>query len=387
MKITKITLYKCSVDIGFKYSTWELKSSQAMLIKIETDNQLIGWGEYTINRWNTERILISTCRFILNKNINDIFNSLILRPITNINKVDEFIVGFDRRRRLVREGLSIALYDLIGKHRKKPIYELFDNSMGVRKVVDAMPVIHVHSKEDRLKILKIWEDLGVTFFKIKITGNLSNDIEHLSYLMKNKNANSKILIVDANYGYKDPNDIIELSKFTYNNNIGFIQNPIKLSLKNTRRLMKLCKTKFTADNTVWWPYSKKVINNKTCVLVNHHPNIQGGLDWLMRTAEYAKSKGIPNIIGSSGTLGIQNTAFQSMSAITGLDFPCEEITLEPYMKYINEYYNFNLNPNVITNMNDFKDGKIYLNNRFGLGVDVDENKVEKMVIWSKIIDA
>jgi len=387
LKIKKISIYKCTVNIGFKYSTWETKASNAMLIKIETDNGLIGWGEYTINRWKTEKILISTCKFLLNKNVLEIYNSLILKSITKIDKIDEFLIGFDRRRRLVREGMSIALYDLVGKHKKKPIYELFGKTNIVRSVVDAMPVIHVHTKEDRLHILHKWEGLGVQYFKIKITGDLKKDIDHLSHLILHKKKESKIVIVDANYGYKNEQDIIDLSKFTFKNNIGYIQNPIKLSLKKTNILMGKCDTQFTADNTPWWPFSKRVIDKKACVLVNHHPNIQGGLDWLMKTANYAKKNGLPNIIGSSGTFGIQNTAFQTMSAITGLEFPCEEITLEPYMKYMNDYYNFNDNPNVITNMNEFKNGKIYINNRAGLGVNIDEVKVKKMTVWSKIIDA
>jgi L-alanine-DL-glutamate epimerase-like enolase superfamily enzyme len=387
MKIIKISLYKCSVNIGFKYSTWETKSSQAMLIKIETDNGLIGWGEYTINRWKTEKILISTCKYLLNKNVLEIYNSLILKSITGFDKIDEFLIGFDRRRRLIREGMSIALYDLVGKYKKKPIYELFERTGAVRTVVDAMPVIHVHSKEDRLEILQKWEKLGVVFFKIKITGDLKKDKEHLSYLLLNKKKKSKIVIVDANYGYKKQQDIIDLSKFTFKNNIGYIQNPIRLSLRKTAKLMKKCDTQFTADNTPWWPYSKRVITKKACVLVNHHPNIQGGLDWLMRTADYAKKNGLPNIIGSSGTFGIQNTAFQAMSAITGLGFPCEEITLEPYMKYMNDYYSFNENPNVIIKMNEFKNGNIYINNNSGLGVDINEEKIKKLTIWSQIIDA
>ena len=385
MIITKIFLYKCSINIGFKYSTWETKSSKAMLIKIETNNGLIGWGEYTVNRWKTKKI--STCKSLLNKNVLDVYDGLILKPITRSYKLDEFLIGFDRRRRLIREGISIALYDLLGKYKKKPIYKLFGERNVERNVVDAMPVIHVHTKENRLAILKKWEKLGVKYFKIKITGDLKNDIEHLSYLVNNKNDSSKIVIVDANYGYKHKKDIIELSKFTYKSNIGYIQNPIKISATKTSSLMKKCKTQFTADNTPWWPNSKRIINSKACVLINHHPNIQGGLDWLMKTATYAKSKGLPNIIGSSGTFGIQNTAFQSMSAITGLDFPCEEITLEPYMKYMNDYYDFNDNPNVIIRMNEFKNGKIYINDKPGLGVDVDEDKVKKMAIWSKIIYA
>ena len=335
----------------------------------------------------TEKILISTCEYLLNKNVLEIYNNLILKPITGLDEIDEFLIGFDRRRRLIREGISIALYDLVGKYKKKPIYELFDRTEKVRKVVDAMPVIHVHSKEDRLKILQKWENLGVGFFKIKITGDIKKDKDHLSYLLSNKKKESKIVIVDANYGYKKKQDIIDLSKFTFKNNIGYIQNPIKLSLRETAKLMKQCETQFTADNTPWWPYSKRVIDKKACVLVNHHPNIQGGLDWLIRTADYAKKNGLPNIIGSSGTFGIQNTAFQAMSAITGLGFPCEEITLEPYMKYMNDYYNFNENPNVIIKMNELKKGKIHINNNSGLGIDINEEKIKKLTIWSKIIDA
>ena len=207
MKITKISLYKCNIQYSFKYSTWETKLSQAMVIKIETDIGLIGWGEYTVNRWKTEKILVSSSRHLLNKNVEEIYNGLILKPILGFSKVDEFLIGFDRRRRLVREGFSIALYDLLGKYKKKPIYQLFNNVGKVRNVVDAMPVIHVHSKEDRLKILQKWEELGVNFFKIKITGDLIKDKDHLSYLLLNKRLSSKILIVD------DDPDIIEILRY------------------------------------------------------------------------------------------------------------------------------------------------------------------------------
>jgi len=91
-------------------------------------------------------------------------------------------------------------------------------------------------------------------------------------------------------------------------------------------------------------------------------------------------------IGSSGTFGIQNSAFQSMAAITGLSYPCEEITLEPYMKHCSEFYSFNDNPNVIKNMNKFKNGKIYLSNNPGLGVEIDEDKIKKFSIYSRVFN-
>jgi L-alanine-DL-glutamate epimerase-like enolase superfamily enzyme len=385
MIIKSITIYKCSVDIGFKYSTWTTDKSSAILIKIKTDDGLTGWGEYGVNKWNTKKILYSTCRQLIGADVEKIINSLIVKPIFHIKQIDEFIVGFDRRRRLVREGFSIALYDLLGKYKKKPIYELF-NLKNIRREMHVMPVIHVLSKEDRLKVLKIWEGLGVKYFKIKLTGVLHKDIEHLDYLLKNMKNSSKIIIVDANYGYVKANDVVRLSEFTYANNIDYIQNPMKMNIFRTSRLMSKCLTKFTADNTPWWPNSKRVIDGKSCVLINHHPNIQGGLDWLIRTAQYAKLNGIKNIIGSSGTFGIQNSAFQSMAAITGLLYPCEEITLEPYMKYCSEFYSFNDNPNVIKNMNTFKNGKIYLTNNHGLGVEVDEDKIKKFEIYSRVFN-
>ena len=216
MKITKISLYKCKVNIGFKYSTWETKSSQAMLIKIETDNGLIGWGEYTINRWKTEKILLSTCKFLLNKNVLEIYNDLILKPITRYNKLDELLIGFDRRRRLVREGISIALYDLLGKYKKKPIYELFDNIEKFRYEVDAMPVIHVHTKEDRLEILQKWEKLGVVHPNPAIMNNscftyLARDIEKFSLPQNSGSEYTKVV----SHHVDELDELVEKKKITH----------------------------------------------------------------------------------------------------------------------------------------------------------------------------
>jgi len=380
MLIKKIVIFECKISLGFKYSTWTNNESRSILIKIETDEGLIGWGEYVVNRWNTKKILEKEIYYLLNKNPITILNKPISK-IVGIKYIDEWLIGFDRRRRLVREGLSIALYDLVGKINNKPFYELLGSKK--RNEVEGMPVIHVFDKEKRIQILKKWEELGYRNFKIKLTGVLKDDIKVLENLLLNKENESKIVIIDANYGYKNKDDICKLSFFAKENNINYLQDPIKLSIHSTAKLMSKCDYKFTADNTAWWPNSKRVIDENACAIVNHHPNIQGGLDWLMKTANYAKAKGIPNIIGSSGTFGIQNAAFQGMSAITGIGYPCEEIGLVPYYDYLKEYYSFSDRPNVLKEDYLLNNGKIVISSKPGLGIEVDEKKVKRFAVWSK----
>ena len=138
---------------------------------------------------------------------------------------------------------------------------------------------------------------------------------------------------------------------------------------------------YTADNTVWWPNTKRVLNHNACQLVNHHPNIQGGMDWMMLSAAAAERQGIDNIVGSSGNFGIQNAAFQAMSGITGLKYPCEEISLTPYYKHFPDYYEFSHNPSLLVEDVAIDNGTISLPDKPGLGVEVDMNKLESVKTW------
>jgi len=376
-RIEKVNVYLCRFSVtGLNYSTWRLSESKFLVYELVSEGS-IGWGESTA-KYGATAVACRKAKKLLGK--SPLRGEAVFDPkLISRTWLYDWYVGVDRRVRQIREGYSMALWDLAGKIQRKSFYDLSGRERK-RDAVEGMPVIHVQEPRTMARIAETWVREGFKVFKVKLKGESKRDIEAVRCIL-GVSPDIQIFIVDANYGYKEEADLIEAGQELSRMGVRYFQNPIKRPLSFYAALSARMNIPFTCDNTAYWPKVKSVLARNAAQLVNLHPNCMGGIDLLYRVVDFAGTQGIASIVGSSGHCGIQDKCFQKVAFTLNGELPSEEVGLNAYYSESRqEFYKCNYGyPSILKNDLKIHAGKILDSDEEGFGIDVDRDRLEKMI--------
>lgn len=378
IKIDSVELFLCEFKSeGLNYSTWSTNSRKVLIYKLVSGRH-VGWGESTVN-YNCLGVAKRIAKKLVGKDASR--KERLLDPALLANTICyQYYAGFNRRFRQVREGFSQALWDLHGKVINKPFSEMINNDKSdYLKCQEGMPVIHVYAPEEMARIAELWIKKGFRTFKLKLRGNAKKDIEAMK-MVKSLCSDVEILIGDANYGYKSFDELHRAVEGFLEYDLGYMQNPIRKLFWQYQGLSKSLGIKFTSDNTAYWPNTRRVISFQEAEILNLHPNIMGGVDYIFKLVYFAEKHRIPTITGGSGFFGIQDKCYQKMSFLINSDFPTENIGLQNYFcSDFDQYYKYEFeSTSILTNDLEVSNGKIFDRRESGFGIDVDISALERV---------
>jgi len=116
-------------------------------------------------------------------------------------------------------------------------------------------------------------------------------------------------------------------------------------------------------------------------IVNQHPHNQGSMTNALKIAHAAQTAGVENAIGSSGILGIQNTAFLHLAAVTGLTRPCEDIGMHAYFDNpVRSLLQFGSRPTILRNPVPIVAGILTLPEGPGLGIEINREALQCVTV-------
>ena len=274
---------------------------------------------------------------------------------------------------VVREGLSIALHDLVGKESGLPAHALLGGKRRSR--VPGMPVIHVAPPEVMVRRAQAWAQEGYRFLKVKFRGDIGTDVEAVRGI-RDAVGSEISLQVDANDGYAELDEAEAAIRALEPLGIDLFEDMLAAPIDRIAELRRHTGARIMVDRQATWPHVNEVIRAGAADVINHHPNNQGGLATALQIDAVATAAGLETAIGSSGLFGIQDAAFQALSSVIGLTRPCEDIGLLPYHSGPTEgEYAFDREPGVVEDPYPIERGVIHVSDRPGLGVKVDDDKL------------
>ena len=186
--------YPFPKDCDYKYSGGLVENMIVGLIKVTDTNGLYGLGEITHAQFTHKPILGLVAHF---KNI------LIGLDVSNINQAWEKMYGsslFWNREGIgigVMGGINIAMYDLLGKKLKLPVYKLLGGLNKDKIKIYASNGLFTSS----IKLIKDAQkayDMGFRIYKMRVVN--PDSVEKLVKDFKKKFKNRMELIVDAVQG-------------------------------------------------------------------------------------------------------------------------------------------------------------------------------------------
>ena len=373
MKIKEIYPYVLSEDLEkeFFFSQWEYRNRKICIVKVVCDNGLTGWGE----GYGPADVIKESVDYIKTNVIGmsplqtDLIWSKMFRRVHDYARSGVFLSAIS--------AIDVALWDIKGKYHKLPISTLLGGSFRERIRPYATGLYFSNSKtltEDLCKEAKDYVVNGFKSIKMKVGLSISEDLKNIKSV-RNTIGFDVELMIDANHAYSF-DEALRLSKKLENMDIKWFEEPLspefydQYSDFKSKSLIPVA-----AGECEYLRYGFQKLLNKNCVdFLQLDICSCGGLTEAKRIAALSSSKGVKIIPHTWGS-GI--AFFAAINFISNLEpIPGRLYNEDAYIEY--DQTENKIRENIIKNNIEMSDGYIKVNNKPGLGIDIDETYLNEI---------
>lgn len=268
-----------------------------------------------------------------------------------------------------REAMSMALHDLVAKKLGVPLHVLLGGA--ARKTVPLMPCIFPKDPADAQTKAAKFAAMGFKSAKFKMVGIADEDLANLKAVRRGMPVDALVL-ADANKGYKDYDELIKLLPEFDKAGLTIFEDPLDGDFDQYKSLMGKTRIKIMMDVFARSEAAyRTILEKKCCDIVNQHPNHQGGMSYAIMRANACQIMGMPTWAGGTGFLGVGSAGYQHLASVIGLSMPCGELGGK---------YDHGFADDIVVNPLSLKDGAVQLLDVPGLGVEIDEKSLSKLML-------
>jgi len=371
VKITKIELLPVERKLSkpLRWGTMEVFTKGGVLVRVYTDEGITGIGEAGFS---------SSFYPMIVPVVKNILEPLLVGkdPCLIEKRWDEMFKATHKWGRRGMEtyalsGIDIALWDILGKISKQPVYRLLG---GYNTKIRAYAAPSLKEPKDISRECEEALRKGFTAIKLRTGLGLKKDIEIVRRARKVVGENTN-LMVDANMAYTFK-EAVEMARNFEEYNISWLEEPIlSRSLEeycaNHNRLKRVTNIPLAGGESLFTRYEfVPIFTRRAFDIVQPDCTGVGGITEGKNIAAMASSFGvicIPHIACSSGTgvglvANLQIICSVARSPLVEYDFyenPLDELLLEPIRA---------------------KDGYVQVSDEPGLGVKLNEDILKKYSI-------
>ncbi|MCY4487851.1 MAG: mandelate racemase [Deltaproteobacteria bacterium] len=274
-----------------------------------------------------------------------------------------------------KAAIDMALYDVVGKAAGVPAYQLLG---GLYR--ESVPISHsiglMDMDEAVAEVLRVQEE-GIKTIKLKGGVEPKRDVELLRRVREALGADMN-LTVDANNGYKSAKEAVRTTKAMEPYNILYMEQPVE-GLDAMAEVTRRVDTPVMADESAWTTWDVlEIIEKKAADIISIYTTKPGGLLKAKKVAAIAEAAGFPCNVNGSVEMGVGNAANVHLAASTaaanlGCVIPVTTPDAEATGRVAGIYYK----DDIVTEPFAFVDGAVKVPRGPGLGVELDEEKVER----------
>ena len=337
--------------------------SPFLVVKVLTDEGLVGLGEASCTpRWSGEDQVTGAHL------IEAYLAPLLLgeNPLEPAALAPKFRLAFAGNY-FTRAAVEMALWDIAGKAAGKPLYQLLG-----RKVREAVPTkwsVSGVAPERAADIAWRAQAQGFTAMKVKVGIEPDGDVARVQAVREAIGPGAK-LGVDANGGWS-PEAAIRTIERLREFGVAFAEQPVPpeeiIAMAEVR---KKSRVPLIADESLYTLQDARVLAHLGAADVfSIYVGKAGGIGPARAIASFAESKAIKCTLGSNLELGIGSAAMVHLAlvtrAIAAEEYPCDIIGPLFYQD------------DIVREPLPILPGQATANERPGLGVELDEEKIER----------
>ena len=337
--------------------------SPFLLVRVHTDEAIVGIGEASCTpRWSGEDQV--TGAHLVHTYLEPLLLGQDPTKVEALTK--QFRLAFAANH-FTKSAVEMALWDIAGKAVEKPVYELLGGR--VRDFVTTKWSVSGVEPAKAADIARWAIAQGFKAMKVKVGIEPDSDVARVRAVREAISPQTK-LGVDANGGWSPENAIKTIERLKALG-IYFAEQPVPPEdvavMADVRRKTQL---PIVADESLYTLQDAMTLKRlEAADVFSVYVGKAGGIGPAKAIADFAQKNDIKCTIGSNLELGVGSAAMVHLAiatrGITAEEFPCDIIG--PF------YYEDDIvrEPLAIT------PGKAKPNEKPGLGVELDENKLEK----------
>lgn len=351
---------------------------QFLLIKMTASNGTVGWGEApALKDWGGEfgRYFgesAATVELVIHRYLAPAITGLKLARAAELHrKMDAALKGYP----YAKAAIDFAYYDLSGKALGVPVHVLLGGLLR-----ETVPVTHsiglLEIDEAVAEVRKVVED-GIRTIKIKVGVDPARDVAIVKAIRQAVGPSIN-LCIDANEGYKTPGQAIQAVRQMEGANLIYVEQPV-MGIERIARVAAAIDAPVMADESAWNAHDVfQIVQQNAAQIVSIYTTKPGGLYKAMQVSAVCEAAGIICNVNGSIETGIGNLANVHLAAAapaaTLSNVIPVSIPAEHQAGRIGGIYYID---DLLAEPMQFVDGGIHVPTAPGMGIAVDEAKVER----------
>ncbi len=353
MKITRIKTEKLKLELlkPVRVTFGTIEHCETMLVKIETDEGIVGYGEgapFEFVTGETIDTAISVTQMLGQKLIG--YNPIEIARIHHV--MDSTIQGNPSSK----AAIDMAIYDITSKKMGVPLYKMLG---GYRNQFDTDITIMIDEPAQMAKEAAALAEKGFKILKIKVGLNAQEDIERIREIRKAVGSEVKIR-VDANQGWNVPEAIAAINAMEQYK-LDAVEQPVASWNRNgLAEIKRKVRIPIMADESVFTPQDAfELVGNKAVDFLNIK---------LMKCGGIYKANMI-NVIGE--TTGVECMLGCMLESKVALTAAASFIAANKNVTKADIDSIMHIKENNIKGGVRIENGVVYLSEAPGLGIEID----------------
>lgn len=365
MKIVKIETIPYGIPIRkFADAYTGFSTSNAVIVKMYAEDGTIGYGEACA--WEPEFYgeSLESVKYTIDRYIAP---KIIGQDVFNVSKILDIVDKNIARITCAKEGIDIALHDLIGKLLGVPVYKLLGGKH--RDYVQVASEIGIDTPEKMAENAKDVLNLGIKVIKIKGSNDMQLDIDRIHAVREAVGPDVQLRL-DPNAAWTTPGTI-KIMRAVEDCHLELLEQPIPAwDLKGMAHIRDNISVPLMADEGIWTPQDViKLHDYGAADIVNIKIAKSCGLHLGKKIEAVAEATGMLAIVGTEIEPGFSQIAKLHMAASMKIHPLASEFTEFPLLK-----------ANIFKQDIEIVDGGVKVPEGPGLGVDLDEEVLKQYII-------
>lgn len=343
--------------------------SRYVVVRVEADNGLEGAGEATVMpRWSGESVRGTVAM------IEDVFAGLLVgQDPADVVTIDRLMDRACAHNWFAKSAIEMACWDLVGKDRGKPVYELLGGACRSRSVRCRFSMGAYDPDRARRRAGELVSE-GFDTIKVKVGGRPEDDLLRVR-TVREAIGPDRQLTIDANTGW-DVATAIWCIRELDDCHLSLVEQPTAdgdyTALKAVRDAVT---PPVMADDMCFnLVHARELVRRQACDLISVYPGKQGGIRKCKELVEYAGKHGVACSIGSNLEWDL------ATAAMAHLCVSLPNLQLEKYPgDMLGPSYH---EDRIVTNPIDIRGPVVTISERPGLGVEVNWAQVERLTFRS-----
>ncbi len=349
-----------------------------VIIKLHTDEGLIGLGEAPVLKdWGGDHGKYygespQTTMHVINSILAPALKDQDPLRIEALHGVmDKSVKGYP----YAKAAVDMALYDVVGKALQVPVYQLLGGCFRQRvTIAHSLGLMELEEALD--EALQVQSE-GVKTIKLKGGVDPQRDVELVRLMRESLGAETNIC-VDANQGYETPKLAMRVIWAMQEYDLHYMEQPVE-GIDQMAAVTRRVETAIMADESVWTAHDVlEIVQKQAADLISIYTTKPGGLFKAKKLAAVAEAAGIQCNVNGSVESGIGNAANLHLAASTAVASLASVIPVSrPKGKNHKGIAGIYYQDDIIQEPFAYSSGDILVPTGPGLGVDLDEDKLQR----------